>query len=161
VFVGASCGGGTQVYTVISRIGFTSTALTQNTYTTVASPSVALGTSSGSVGAWHVTVKFAAGTNESAPASPGSACIVGTNAGTGGGGSSTKTGSAPCPTNIANALAGSALTADAANTIFYFPAAFYEAQYANGTTVSFTCQLRVPDAAITASGACTVVAEPI
>jgi hypothetical protein len=153
-------GGGSQVYPVVARVGFTSTALTQNSYTTVASPSVTLGTSGGLTGAWDVEVSFDA-TQSAVAVAPGSVCIIGANAGTGGAGTFYSSGT-PCQSSPTNALAGAMDVNDPTSSSIatYLPAR-YSAQYANGTTVSFTCQVRTREASITASGGCKVRATPI
>lgn len=152
-------GGGSQVYPVVSRVAFAATSLTQNAYTTVASPSVTLGTSTGATAAWNVTVTFVA-TQNTPPVVDGGACIIGASAGTGGAGS-VYIPSATCLASPANALAGATDVADlGVGSGIYFPVT-YAAQYANGATVAFTCQIRTREAATTGSGACIVIAEPI
>lgn len=139
-----SCDGGGPSYAQVSRVNFTSSAIT-STYTTVASPSLVLGTSTGPTGAWDVTVELSAEGVSSLGAV--SMCIEGTNAGTNAAGNQ-NTGNAgtPCSTAVGtptNPLAGGSPRTSSVTSYPGLSTIRYSAQYANGATVSFTCVIAV------------------
>ncbi len=140
-----------QQFSLVNRVAFTNTSLTSGSYVTLASPSLALGVSNGPTGAWGVEVTFQPGPSG---AIGGVGCIEGTNAGSSASGSYDAGNSVVCLGSPANALAGASMT----NTSLQ---ARYSAQYANNTTVSFTCAMRAGGAGSAAYGFCTERAWPI
>jgi len=150
--VGATGPTGPTVYPKINSVSFSSAALTNGSYVTMASLSLTTGVSLGPTGAWIVMVTFQpslAGTL--ANAFP---CIMGTAAGTNAVGSVDASDAAVCNGSPVNQLAGAF---NSART----PVVVYEAQYANSTTVSFTCQFKAGTTGDTASGFCIEEAYPI
>lgn len=139
-------------YHIYNNVQFSNVSLTNGSYTTVATPSVTLGTSYGPGGAWLVQVNFyfsLAGTL--ANAYP---CITGTNAGTNGAGAFDANDGAACNGSPTNQLAGS-FNSQRQSTVYYV------AQYANGATVSFPCQVKASTTGDTGYGYCAILANPI
>ncbi len=133
----------------VSDVSFTNTALTNGSYVTAASPSIALGVSTGTVGAWRVVTIFYF--TPSSSISP-TGCIEGTAAGT-----NIVVPVNSCNGSPANALSGEVTALSSANLEQYY----YAAQYANSTTVAFTCQIKIGTIAQTATGHCREEAFPI
>jgi hypothetical protein len=137
---------------IVSRSAFSGAAITQNAWTTLTSPTVTTGVSSGPLGAWDVTLLL--GAEESAVNTAGVAiCIEGAAAGTSAAGSYSQNGAAVCNTSIAtptNPLAGATITSGTTHQIN--AQAVYSAQYPNNTTVSFTCQGITSSAALLMGG---------
>jgi len=139
-------------YHQYNNVQFSNVALTNASYVTVATPSVTLGTSYGPTGAWLVQVNFYFSiTGTLANAYP---CITGTNAGTNGAGSFDANDGAACNSSPINQLAGSFNSQRQSS-------AYWVAQYPNGATVSFPCQVRATTTVNTAYGYCTILANPI
>lgn len=151
---------GSQVYAEYDPVPIsTATTWPASTPSALATPSVSLGTSSGPVGAWRVTVTMVVGSSTFASAF--SYCIAGASAGT----SAVATyyaGSSTCNTTDApaNPLAG---IGAGANAVSQGMQAVYSAQYANGSSPSFTCYLINSSTAeaSTLNGFCSIEATPI
>lgn len=128
----------------------------------MATPSITLGTSNGPVGAWRVITTLAVSANATGAAV--SFCIAGTNAGT----NATHTyytSGASNLTNICssapplNPLAGT--PSGGGSTTTSIPA-IYSAQYANGTTINYTCyEIAGASPPNTLGGYCDIIAYPI
>jgi hypothetical protein len=142
------------VYPLINRVGFTSTALTNGAYTTLASPTLTLGTSNGPSGAWDVRVILQTANNSNTLAYP---CITGANAGTSAAGSYDGTDAVVCHNSPANMLAGATTIGLSTRPTI----SEYSATYANGATVAFTCSIFATTTAQTSSGYCVEEAWPI
>jgi hypothetical protein len=140
-----------QQFSLVNRVAYTNTSIANGSYTTLASPSLALGVSSGPTGAWDVEVTFQTGPSASAVSY---ACIEGTNAGSNASGNYDALDSVVCNGSPANMLAGSNINNTSAQTK-------YSAQYANNTTVSFVCQAKASGAGNAGYGFCTERAWPI
>lgn len=140
-----------QQFELVNRVAFTNTSIANGSYTTLASPTLALGASNGPTGAWDVEVTFQPGPSASATSY---GCIEGTNAGTNASGNYEATDNVVCFGSPANALAGSVGN----NLSLQLK---YSAQYANNTTVSFTCAQRASGAGNAGYGFCIERAWPI
>lgn len=167
---GQSCGngncggGGAQVYPQAQTCSATAQTLSNATWTTICTITfTALGTSTGPSAAWRVRV-YASGGSTSQVNSD-AICITGASAGTLGVGTATAGAAAPtCPTNLAtatNPLAGSNRGTAGGAGVGVPLQVEYSAQYANGTTPAFNCQLA--QATGNATNGCTMygLAEPI
>lgn len=141
------------VFPLVNTVAFTSTALTNAAYVTLASPTLTLGTSNGPTGAWDVRVTFQPTNNGNTTSYP---CITGT-AGTSAAASQDSTEGVVCHSSPANMLAGG-MSASLSTRPYI---AEYSANYANGATVAFTCSLFATTTAQTASGYCVEEAWPI
>jgi hypothetical protein len=140
-----------QQFSLVNRVGFSGTSVANGSYTTLASPSLALGVSSGPTGAWDVEVVLQPGSNTAAVSY---GCIIGTNAGSSASGNYDATDSVVCHGSPANALAGN-LNSNISLQVKY------SAQYANNTTVSFTCKMQASTNGNNAYGSCVERAWPI
>ncbi len=124
----------TQQYALVNRVNYVKeNVVGGSAFTTMASPTLTLGTSTGPTGAWEVETIFAYSTQD---ASSITACITGTNAGSGGVGSYDQLNAAVCAHAPSNPLAGGS-----SNPAQKGYSIRYAAQYANGATVSFDCRI--------------------
>jgi hypothetical protein len=135
----------------VNDVTYTATALTTTAYATMASPTLTLGTSTGTLGSWIVEVLFYISSTTSTVYYP---CIAGTNAGT-----SAVFSGAACGQALTNSLVGSG--SNAASNLSAIPSAYYSATYANGATVAFTCAIYDVGTSKTATGHCIERAFPI
>jgi hypothetical protein len=123
-----------QQYALVNRVNYVAANVVGgSTFTTLASPTLTLGTSAGPTGAWAVEVVFQYSTKD---ASATTSCITGTNAGTSAAGSYDAPNAAICAHAPANPLAGASENSTQNPYVIR-----YTAQYANGATVAFACKM--------------------
>lgn len=153
-------GSAVVVYPLVNRVAFNGTSLTQSAYTTLASPSLTLGTSYGPTGAWDVEVTMQVEVNTASANIQ--TCIEGSSAGTNAAGSYDQNSGTVCNNTVAaptNPLAGSNTTGSSAVRVATVK---YAAQYPNGATVGFNCAISIgATAGLTAGGYCIERAIPI
>jgi hypothetical protein len=142
------------VYPLVNTVSFISTSVTNGAYTTLASPTLTLGTSNGPSGAWDVRVVFQPTQGSSTTTYP---CITGTNAGTSAAGSQDATDGVVCHSSPANMLAGGIASSQGSRPVIIE----YSAKYANGATVAFTCSVFANTTSQISSGYCVEEAWPI